>query len=143
ERDQRTAHREAGNRKGGVSQAGRHGDSRCDPHDDARQEEPRERRQHAGLGGEERSRKQQASLTRVDRFGSRTTGERHMKRLSMLFMVVASLGLEPACSNNSSAPASGEGAKPAASSAVPDADKQWTMQNKNQSATRYSAVSEI
>jgi PQQ-dependent dehydrogenase (methanol/ethanol family) len=26
---------------------------------------------------------------------------------------------------------------------VPDADKQWTMPNKNQSATRYSAVSEI
>jgi glucose dehydrogenase len=66
-----------------------------------------------------------------------------MKRLSRLFMVVASLGLGAACSNNSSAPASGEGAKPAASSAVPDADKQWTMPNKNQSATRYSAVSEI
>src|SRR4030095_12866401 len=56
----------------------------------------------------------------------------------------ASLGLGAACSNNSSAPgSSGDGAKSAASSAVPDADKQWTMQNKNQSATRYSAVSEI
>ncbi len=67
-----------------------------------------------------------------------------MKRFSRLFMVVASLGLGAACSNSSSAPASsGDGAKPAASSAVPDADKQWTMQNKNQSATRYSAVSEI
>ena len=67
-----------------------------------------------------------------------------MKRLSRLFMVVASLGLGAACSNNGSAPASsGDGAKPGASSAVPDADKQWTMQNKNQSATRYSAVSEI
>ena len=67
-----------------------------------------------------------------------------MKRLSRLFMVVASLGLGAACSNNGSAPASsGDAAKPGASSAVPDADKQWTMQNKNQSATRYSAVSEI
>jgi lanthanide-dependent methanol dehydrogenase len=67
-----------------------------------------------------------------------------MKRFSRLFMVVASLGLGAACSNSSSAPASsGDGAKPAASSAVSDADKQWTMQNKNQSATRYSAVSEI
>jgi PQQ-dependent dehydrogenase (methanol/ethanol family) len=67
-----------------------------------------------------------------------------MKRLSRLFMAVASLGLVAACSNSGSAPASsGDGAKPGASSAVPDADKQWTMPNKNQSATRYSAVSEI
>ncbi len=67
-----------------------------------------------------------------------------MKRLSRLFMAVASVGLVAACSISGSAPASsGDGAKPGASSAVPDADKQWTMPNKNQSATRYSAVSEI
>ena len=66
-----------------------------------------------------------------------------MKRLSRLFIVVASLGLVVACS--SSAPpassAGGEGAP--APSPVLDADKQWTMQNKNASSTRYSTVNEI
>jgi len=66
-----------------------------------------------------------------------------MKRLSRLFMVVASLGWGAACSSNSTAPASSGGAQPAAASPVQEADKQWTMQNKNASATRYSSVSEI
>jgi PQQ-dependent dehydrogenase (methanol/ethanol family) len=58
-------------------------------------------------------------------------------------MVVASLGLGAACGGGSTTPAS-SGAQPAAAaSPASDADKQWTMPNKNQSATRYSSVSEI
>jgi PQQ-dependent dehydrogenase (methanol/ethanol family) len=57
-------------------------------------------------------------------------------------MVVASLGLGAACSGGGSTTPASSGASPA-SSAVSDADKQWTMPNKNQSATRYSSVSEI
>jgi PQQ-dependent dehydrogenase (methanol/ethanol family) len=65
-----------------------------------------------------------------------------MKRLSRLFVVVASLGLFTACSSSTpSSSESGEGA--AAPAPAAEADKQWTMQNKNQSATRYSSVSEI
>ena len=65
-----------------------------------------------------------------------------MKRFSRLFMVVASLGLGAACSSSTPPAASGT-AQLAAPSPVQDADKQWTMQNKNTSSTRYSSVNEI
>jgi PQQ-dependent dehydrogenase (methanol/ethanol family) len=66
-----------------------------------------------------------------------------MKRLSGPFMVVAFLGLIAACSSSSS-PSSGSGSAAApGSSSASDADKQWTMQNKNASSTRYSSVSDI
>ena len=67
-----------------------------------------------------------------------------MKRLSRLLMVVAFLGLGAACSSSTPSPSSsGSGGGAAAPSPVAEADKQWTMQNKNQSATRYSSVNEI
>src|SRR6187549_245630 len=65
-----------------------------------------------------------------------------MKRFSRLFMLVASLGLGAACSSSTPPAASGT-AQLAAPSPVQDADKQWTMQNKNTSSTRYSSVNEI
>ena len=67
-----------------------------------------------------------------------------MKRLSRLFMVVASLGLgaSPARARHHQ-PSSAEPRSRAAPSPVLDADKQWTMQNKNASATRYSTLNEI
>src|SRR5688572_3466337 len=65
-----------------------------------------------------------------------------MKRVSKLFIVVASVGLgcATACSSapTVSAPASG-----GESTAVSEADKDWPMPNKNPSATRYSTLSEI
>src|SRR5262245_34132400 len=64
-----------------------------------------------------------------------------MKRLSRLFMVVASLGIIAACTSTSP-PSTGAESAPAASPVL-DADKQWSMQNKNASATRYSTVNEI
>ena len=57
-RDQRAPRRQAGHGEGRVPEARRHGDPRRDPHDDARQEEPRDRRHHAGLGEQERPRQQ-------------------------------------------------------------------------------------
>jgi PQQ-dependent dehydrogenase (methanol/ethanol family) len=67
-----------------------------------------------------------------------------MKRLSRLFMVVASLGIGAACSSSTpSESSSASGGSAAPPSPVAEADKQWTMQNKNQSATRYSSVNEI
>ncbi len=67
-----------------------------------------------------------------------------MKRLSRLFMVVASLGLGAACSSSAPSESSSAGSGgSAAPSPVAEADKQWTMQNKNLSATRYSSVNEI
>ena len=65
-----------------------------------------------------------------------------MKRVSKLFIVVASVGLgcATACSSapTVSAPASG-----GESTAVSEADKDWPMPNKNPSATRYSTLNEI
>jgi PQQ-dependent dehydrogenase (methanol/ethanol family) len=58
-------------------------------------------------------------------------------------MVVASLGLGAACNSSSTPPSASGTAQPAAPSPVQDADKQWQMQNKNTSATRYSSVNEI
>jgi lanthanide-dependent methanol dehydrogenase len=65
-----------------------------------------------------------------------------MKRLSGLFMVVASLGLAAACTSTSPPSSGSESAAPAPSPVL-EADKQWTMQNKNTSSTRYSTVNEI
>jgi PQQ-dependent dehydrogenase (methanol/ethanol family) len=56
-------------------------------------------------------------------------------------MVVA-VGVGTACSSSTPS-SSGSGASAPAPSPVAEADKQWTMQNKNQSATRYSSVNEI
>jgi alcohol dehydrogenase (cytochrome c) len=53
-------------------------------------------------------------------------------RLPALFVVAVAVSGLAACTN----------AAPPASSAT-SADNEWTMPNKNQSATRYSAVSEI
>ena len=53
-RHQRAARRQAGNGEGRIHQAGRDGHPRRDAHDDARQEEPRDRRRHARLGRRER-----------------------------------------------------------------------------------------
>jgi glucose dehydrogenase len=61
-------------------------------------------------------------------------------------MVVASAGLvATACgsSTTTSSPETASAATAGAPSPVDDADKQWTMQNKNQSATRYSSVNQI
>ena len=66
-----------------------------------------------------------------------------MKRLSRLFMVVGSLGLGAAACSSSTPPSASGTAQLAAPSPVLDADKQWSMQNKNTSATRYSSVNEI
>src|SRR5678816_235233 len=65
-----------------------------------------------------------------------------MKRLSWTWVVTASLGIAglAGCSSpTSTAPVS----TTAPAAAATDADKQWTMPNKNPSATRYSTVSEI
>ncbi|MBF8300816.1 MAG: methanol dehydrogenase [Acidobacteria bacterium] len=70
-----------------------------------------------------------------------------MKRMSSLFMVVASVGAALAVACSSPTPQSGAGGADAAraggSAAASDADKQWTMPNKNLSATRYSGLTEI
>ncbi len=66
-----------------------------------------------------------------------------MKRLSRLFMVVGSLGVGAAACSSSTPPTASGTAQLAAPSPVLDADKQWSMQNKNTSATRYSTVNEI
>jgi PQQ-dependent dehydrogenase (methanol/ethanol family) len=63
-----------------------------------------------------------------------------MKRLSWLFIVVASVGLGASACTSATPPPSGGNT---AASPVDEADKQWTMQNKNQSATRYSSLNEI
>ena len=62
--------------------------------------------------------------------------------MSGICIIAASVGFGGiACSSATpSAPATSTAAPAAAAT---DADKQWTMPNKNQSATRYSAVSEI
>ena len=67
-----------------------------------------------------------------------------MKRLSRLFMVVASARVG-SCRLQQQHPhrLRPEPRSSAAPSPVQDADKQWTMPNKNTSATRYSALSEI
>ena len=63
-----------------------------------------------------------------------------MKRVSRLFLIVASVGLGASACTSTAPPAAGAGA---AASPVQEADKQWTMQNKNASATRYSSLNEI
>ena len=64
-----------------------------------------------------------------------------MKRLQWMCLITVSVGFGiAACSSPApSAPVSAT----APATAATDADKQWTMPNKNPSATRYSAVSEI
>ena len=70
-----------------------------------------------------------------------------MKRMSSLFMVVVSVGAALAVACSSPTPQSGAGGAGAAtaggSAAASDADKQWTMPNKNLSATRHSGLTEI
>jgi lanthanide-dependent methanol dehydrogenase len=69
-----------------------------------------------------------------------------MTRPSGLFMVVASaVFLSSACSSapTESAGSGGTAAASTAPTAVDAADKEWTMQNKNASSTRYSSVNEI
>jgi PQQ-dependent dehydrogenase (methanol/ethanol family) len=59
-------------------------------------------------------------------------------------MVVASIGVMASACNSAAPPSSGSGTSAtAAPSPVQEADKQWTMQNKNPSATRYSSVNQI
>ena len=67
-----------------------------------------------------------------------------MKRLRTSLSVVASLVavFAVACSSTPP-PAASESAAPAASASAPAADKEWTMPNKNASATRYSGLNEI
>ena len=62
-----------------------------------------------------------------------------MKRVSRLFIIAVSIALGITACTNATAPASAPAATGGAAAAS-DADKQWTMPNKNQSATRYSAV---
>ena len=64
-----------------------------------------------------------------------------MKRLSGICLITASVGFAGIACTSSAPSAPVSTAAPAA--AATDADKQWTMPNKNPSATRYSAVSEI
>ena len=66
-----------------------------------------------------------------------------MKRLSKLFIVAASIGLGGMTACNRPAQPAPTNAATAPAAAASDADKQWTMPNKNPSATRYSGLSEI
>src|SRR5687767_14302071 len=64
----------------------------------------------------------------------------HMTRWSSLFLVVGACGLASAaaCSRTTS-----DSPADATAAAASSADNDWSKPNKNQSATRYSAVSEI
>jgi lanthanide-dependent methanol dehydrogenase len=66
-----------------------------------------------------------------------------MKRLRTSLSVVASLVAVFAAACSSAPPPAPEQAARASSASAPVADKEWTMPNKNTSATRYSALSEI
>src|ERR671930_1157154 len=62
-----------------------------------------------------------------------------MKRWSRLSMVVASVAIAcaPACQRGTSSPESAQAA------GAEGGDKEWTMPNKNASATRFSDISQI
>ena len=66
-----------------------------------------------------------------------------MPRLSWMCVITASLGIAGITACSSPTPSAPVSTAAPAGGPVTDADKQWTMPNKNQSATRYSAVSEI
>ena len=65
-----------------------------------------------------------------------------MKRLSIVLAAGLILGIVTGCMNNSQ-PATKADISVAAPSPVNEEDKQWTMSNKNYSATRYSTLNQI
>jgi len=65
-----------------------------------------------------------------------------MKRLSIVLAAGLILGIVTGCTNNSQ-PAAKADISAAAPSPVNEEDKQWTMSNKNYSATRYSTLNQI
>ena len=65
-----------------------------------------------------------------------------MKRLSIVLAAGLILGIVTGCTNNSQ-PAAKADISVAAPSPVNEEDKQWTMSNKNYSATRYSTLNQI
>ena len=68
-----------------------------------------------------------------------------MKRLRWSPVVVVSLVsvLAVACSSAPAPASDSASSSPSTSASAPAADKEWTMPNKNPSATRYSGLTEI
>src|SRR3954468_12305978 len=62
--------------------------------------------------------------------------------MKVMFILAVAIGLGSVTGCKSATPSAAADA-PAAASTASDADKQWTMPNKNPSSTRYSTVSEI